>query len=432
MKLTKPNLLLFILLCFNSHGQKYFTLTNGDWNNTANVWSLNGVTPCACFPGNSLITDTLVIDHKINLTAHISASSNSIIQINSKAELSNIMYSLNITGSQVIANGSISIRKLTINAGAKLQVINSTLITNAGIDVYGTLIVDFSNLLNNGGNSETFSTGTVSLINDSRWQINSGNYKNSGITNICSTCCLYLSTGNIQNSIDGSFTGSGAVISSFGSLKNEGTWDSSIVWCSTGSDNGMVTPENCILANDMCLFVPLPTQLNYFVGYRDAMQNELIWETASEINSDYFNLEKSSDGLYWKVIGTVKAKGTSYSTSTYNFSDRHESSETNYYRLSQIDLNGDNNFSKIVSIQSETNTELLIYPNPTEGNFTIELSPKHTFHSINILNASGKIINKIEIGDTFSINLQLPLQNGIYFIQAEGEGITTTYTMVKI
>lgn len=432
MKLTKSNLLFLLLLSSNLFGQKYYTLTNGNWNNTTNVWSLNGVTPCGCFPGNSLVTDTLIINNAINLTAHITASTNSIIQLNSSGQLSNINFSMSITSSQIISDGYISIRKLTINAGAKLTVSNSTLITNAGVDIYGTLIADFSNLINNGGNSETFSTGTISLINDSRWQINAGNYKNSGITKICATCCLYLGSGNIQNNLSGSFIGSGAVISSIGTLMNNGLWDPNLVWCSTGSDFGMVSPENCVLANDMCLFVPLPIELIYFEGYQKELKNELIWETASESNSDYFNLEKSSDGIIWEVIGTIKANGTTNTTSTYRFSDQQESIGTSYYKLSHFDINGNKNYSDIVSIQRVSETALSIFPNPTEGNFTIQLPLTNTFHSIYILDATGRIIKKIEIGDTLSINLQLPLKNGIYFIQAEGEGITTTHTMVKI
>jgi hypothetical protein len=76
-------LVLAGIFCFQyaATSQTYYTLTSGNWNNTTNVWSLNGTTPCGCFPGNTLVSDTLYVSHPLNLTAHINASATSKIQV---------------------------------------------------------------------------------------------------------------------------------------------------------------------------------------------------------------------------------------------------------------------------------------------------------------------------------------------------------------
>lgn len=432
MKTSKLQLLFFILISFTSYSMKFTSLKSGNYNNKNDVWSKNGVTPCGCFPGNSVISDTIIIKHPITLISNLSLSTLSNLQIIVGGQIIGSTCDITLTNSKIIANSGLSVEKFSIGVGSEVNVNGSSLISSNGMDNYGSLIADFSNIINIGGNIETFATGLISFINGSRWEFSVGNYKNSGTTHVCATCCLSASSGNIQNFTGGSFTGSGAVKTSVGSIKNYGTWSASLQWCSFGVPAGMVSPENCAMANDMCKFVPLPTQLVYFNGYNDENQNTLVWETASEANSDHYSIEKSSDGINWSTIGTINSMGINSAVSNYSFHDDQDIGGLKYYKLAQIDKNGEESFSNMLSLINTPSSDIVYFPNPTKDNVTIQLPHNHAFKTLNIADPLGRQIRKTEIGDTFTFNVQLPLQKGLYFIQAEGEGITTTYTLMKL
>jgi hypothetical protein len=425
------DIIFLLLISFISYGQKYYTLTSGNWNNTTTVWSLNGSTPCGCYPGNSLVTDTIVVNHPLSLTAHLNASTLSKIQINSGGSLSNSLFDIYIANSVVLANGSINVKKLTVAAGAAFTISNSTLMINAAIDIYGSFQATFSNIYVLAGNIEVFSTGSFVIGNGSRINFTNGNFRNEGLTSICSVCCLSFDKGNVTNEISGTFTGGGSVTTSLGNIKNFGTWDPLIRWCSNGSDVGMVSPENCILANDMCLYVPLPTELVYFDGFTQNEYNTLIWETASENNTDYYLIESSKDGLNWNFLEEVDAAGTNQVLNKYNFVDQNKNSGLIYYKLSQIDLNGTTKLSQTLSLINDSEAQLILYPNPTNDQVTIQLQKNNPYTQLKIVDALGRQLNQLEIGDTFTLEIQLPVNAGIYFIQAEGEDITDTYTLIK-
>jgi hypothetical protein len=85
---------------------------------------------------------------------------------------------------------------------------------------------------------------------------------------------------------------------------------------------------------------PLPVELIYFDGIGTTSFNKLIWSTASEHNSDYFQIERSIDGVEWKTIGTKTASGNSNTKIDYSFIDSFDDFVINYYRLVQVDYDG--------------------------------------------------------------------------------------------
>lgn len=86
---------------------------------------------------------------------------------------------------------------------------------------------------------------------------------------------------------------------------------------------------------------PLPVELTLFTGKNLSGVNILSWETISEVNSDIFEIEWSIDGQIWQFIGDVKAAGNSSETIKYRFNHEDYQKTYNYYRLVQIDYNGD-------------------------------------------------------------------------------------------
>lgn len=97
----------------------------------------------------------------------------------------------------------------------------------------------------------------------------------------------------------------------------------------------------------------LPIELVSFDGEKESCgQNVLLWKTASEINNEKFEIERSSDGITFIKIGEVLGKGTSSQMTNYLFRDTDVSPSINYYRLKQIDYNSDYTNSSIISIDN--------------------------------------------------------------------------------
>ncbi len=101
---------------------------------------------------------------------------------------------------------------------------------------------------------------------------------------------------------------------------------------------------------------PLPVTLLYFNIYCEGKYVALKWETASEINCDYYLVERSTDGNYWESVAFLQGAGNSNEVSTYSWVDSYDGKgSTLYYRLTQYDYNGD---YEILGVQSIVCTNL--------------------------------------------------------------------------
>ena len=97
----------------------------------------------------------------------------------------------------------------------------------------------------------------------------------------------------------------------------------------------------------------LPIELIDFIGYSTNGINRLEWSVASEIDNDYYVIEKSLDGLKWSVIDKIDGYGTTTSQQNYYTFDNNTESELNYYKLSQVDFNGSKTELKIIAIDNK-------------------------------------------------------------------------------
>lgn len=107
---------------------------------------------------------------------------------------------------------------------------------------------------------------------------------------------------------------------------------------------------------------PLPIELTSFTGSDETRHNELNWSTASEINNDYFTLERSANGSEWQKVTEIDGAGTSVSVLNYLYSDYDFSPNMiNYYRLSQTDFDGTvKNSGEIVSIDNRFKSKVIV------------------------------------------------------------------------
>jgi hypothetical protein len=104
--------------------------------------------------------------------------------------------------------------------------------------------------------------------------------------------------------------------------------------------------------------VNLPIELLYFKGSVYNSDNILHWSTASEDNNDYFTIEKTKDGIDWKIVKREPGAGNSSNQLYYSLVDENVESIINYYRLKQTDYDGKFKYSDIISIDNRNNREI--------------------------------------------------------------------------
>jgi hypothetical protein len=164
---------------------------------------------------------------------------------------------------------------------------------------------------------------------------------------------------------------------------------------------------------------PLPVTLSEF---KVICNNELVnisWSTLTEINNDYFTIERSIDGINFEEITTIKGNGNSNSLIKYSWTDDNSIKETAYYRLKQTDFNGVFEYLGIRNVYCETLSGIIIYPNPFENNFTIQLQENITYPaSVEIMDYLGrKVYSQVIENATTKIVLDDKVSAGTYFVK---------------
>ncbi|NOG57815.1 MAG: hypothetical protein HND54_08790 [Bacteroidetes bacterium] len=145
--------------------------------------------------------------------------------------------------------------------------------------------------------------------------------------------------------------------------------------------------------------VTLPIELVYFTAIKEDAFVRLDWETSTEINNDYFTIERSINGIDFETLLIEKGAGNSNKPIVYQRFDKNPITGSNYYRLKQTDFNGDYKYFKVQMVNfKKGNTSdysskgIGIYPNPTNGEqlrLVIDLIRKGSF-SYEILATDGK------------------------------------------
>jgi hypothetical protein len=171
---------------------------------------------------------------------------------------------------------------------------------------------------------------------------------------------------------------------------------------------------------------PLPVKLVSFTGISNNNNANLYWSTASEINNKGFAIERSIDGKNFKEISFVNGAVNSANILKYNFVDNNifKSYKTVYYRLKQIDLDGEYEFSKTISITNGNTkpVQIIVYPNPVSENLLIEIESFEINNAkVTINDISGRIVKQLNLNladgyNKFSIENLNELTEGIYFI----------------
>ena len=117
----------------------------------------------------------------------------------------------------------------------------------------------------------------------------------------------------------------------------------------------------------------LPVTLVNFLARSNPSSVELAWTTATESNSDYFVVERSPDYSNFEAIATVGAAGTSFTTKEYAFTDERPIPGKNYYRLRQVDFDGQYAYSPVVTTTFGKSHRMTLAPLPATESLNIQL-----------------------------------------------------------
>ena len=178
----------------------------------------------------------------------------------------------------------------------------------------------------------------------------------------------------------------------------------------------------------------LPIQLVEFKAEVNANQTvTLSWTTETEINNDFFTIERSTNGFDWEWLVEVTGAGTTNQTQSYQSIDESPYQGVSYYRLKQTDLDGSFTFSDIQTVLIGV-YDIHIYPNPTVDELTLNLSRTNN-HETNyhILDARGiAVISGTANNVIHQIDLSR-LSSGNYWIRiASDNKLSTIHSFIKL
>jgi hypothetical protein len=169
----------------------------------------------------------------------------------------------------------------------------------------------------------------------------------------------------------------------------------------------------------------LPIELASFKIEKQGNGVKINWITNLEINNDYFEIQRSSNGTDFETIDRIPGAGTSNSVSNYEYLDTPQNGQI-YYRLNQVDFDGKSTLSSVKQIEignsSDETQSVSLFPNPNSGQFSFLGGVSFNRGDlITILNPVGEVVFEQSITEEFSKNQSLDLNtslpNGIYFLR---------------
>lgn len=151
----------------------------------------------------------------------------------------------------------------------------------------------------------------------------------------------------------------------------------------------------------------LPVELIEFSSTCILNGVQLNWTTATELNNQYFLIEKSTNATEWDQVSKIIGHGTSNSTNKYIHTDTESSSEMVYYRLSQVDIDGNTTIFKTIDVKCDKNIpdQMILFPNPASTEINIILNINNP-----VANGTIKLINNIGV---IVLDTKVDLNNGI-------------------
>ncbi|MCC7502599.1 MAG: FG-GAP repeat protein [Flavobacteriales bacterium] len=163
----------------------------------------------------------------------------------------------------------------------------------------------------------------------------------------------------------------------------------------------------------------LPIELVEFTGWPEGRENVLHWTTATEDNSERFDVFRSRNGVDHELIGQLPAAGASQTMLSYLFNDPFPPSGTVYYQLNMVDRDGESERSPLIAITR--GSEVVLYPDPADDAVTLSATSLVGVRRVTVIDGLGRIVldqqlNLTEVGTPMTLSLN-GLASGRYTVQ---------------
>jgi hypothetical protein len=226
--------------------------------------------------------------------------------------------------------------------------------------------------------------------------------------------------------------------------------DESGNWTWDGTANG---PNVTVTATDLqgntsefSESLVIPVEFMSFTGYWEESGIMLEWTTGSESNNYGFEIEKRLEGNAFIKIGFIKGSGTTFSAVNYKFKDVNVDPGRHYYRLKQIDSDGQITYSKIISVDVNVTLRYNLfpnYPNPFNPTTTIQYDlSKYVYIEIVIIDRLGRYVRTLIAQEKPAGHHQVTwngldnagnrVASGVYLYRMTAEGYTETRKLLLI
>ena len=398
-----------------STSSNYGTISSGGFNLTSN---------CSFYNYN---TDegAIYIDGELKLSAGTSFGTDGPVEITGNLTGSGGDFTSTYTGENaLVVGGNMDLN----NSGTEV-------IVAGGVEVTGFFKSSGGDFTSTYTGDNALTVGTYFEMNNSNADISvagdvtvSGNFTASGGSLLLDGAGLIIGeifeVNNSGVSISGSGSGSGCEGISFGStnisapsaIHDIDVCNSSDPSATNSSDFGNnVTTCNCSSL--------LPVE---FIGYNTSADydNELVkvlWSTSSETNSAFFDIEKSLDGFNFYKLGEISAIGNSENVVYYGFNDKNPTYGKAYYRIKQIDIDGNYVYTDVMVQYYENklaSNEMFVAF--SEGTLQLRFNKYIGEGSIEVLSVNGQLVlqEKIEVDNYFySLQTDKSIASGLYIVR---------------
>lgn len=191
--------------------------------------------------------------------------------------------------------------------------------------------------------------------------------------------------------------------------------------------------EACECLRGASFATALPIELISFEAELVFDQVFLDWSTATEINNDYFTLERSVDGKNFETIGIEAGAGFSKRRLDYRFVDQEPLSGRSFYRLKQTDFDGTFTYSaiRVVNNEEEKTIAFSAYPNPVSDQLFIYAEQGDGPYEARLLSGNGVVLlTQTWTSGTQTMNVR-DLTPGLYILQLQGRFTSTSLKIIR-
>ncbi|WP_291724164.1 T9SS type A sorting domain-containing protein [Bernardetia sp.] len=326
---------------------------------------------------NVLTGSDFDITNSFNMNGNVEINVYGTLDLSGNYNMQNGNNIINVSSSGILSINSLSMTSTNSNPGHELNIVGQVDITTLAV--------------NSGNNSISVENGSLDV-----GVLSANNAENSFCTNSCGAFTINNSAQINEPISDDSgllFCYQGGSAISGGSGQPAGGGDGSYAGSATEG-----CPADC---NSV-----LPVLLTFFDA--EIKENNVIlrWQTATEYNNSHFFIERSYNGYDFQIIGSVTGQGTTNKVQNYQWIDNNPLDGEAYYRLRQVDADGNYNISSVKHIEyKHSQEEIYIYPNPTQDKLTIRLNPKLQQVKLELIDLSGNVIITKDIAQFSTSNI---------------------------